>query len=511
MDSEKTLFKTAELVRDSVGCYYFICLQCGKDFENLEDTVLHIEKYFYEPSEDDDADNALTPMTINEPDWMSNDSDVETVVANIKKESFEEYEDYKLSVPDVHEMDGELENPHPIYCPICSKTLSYTERSLESHLMVVHHRPKNHAKIYECKVCGRNSFTRSYDLERHRLTHARYINPAPEASPSISQHQTSTSSDSRRRNVDRNKNSVLLNILSQSTKRPIIEAFEKPKYQPMVVPPDAASAKVCTNSKRYPSTEELNTKLQPKKAKLTKPMNEINQQPTKHMKSSSTYCSICRSTLSKKETLESHLIRVHHRNKAYAQVYECNVCGKNSFTRPYDLRRHQLTHLTKGRIVHKKILPKKFIRIEKKIDDKPVVITQVPLTKERPIKPDALPETNEVKRYPVDIRTTNPQKDGILCAICQMRFDSYLDVTMHLKLVHNQKRIYKCSHADCAADSFSSAFLLHRHELSHSIHYRSIVGNIQNRVKCVFCRRSFNKKWNLMKHEKRHLVEMSKQ
>ncbi|XP_037050430.1 zinc finger protein 809-like [Bradysia coprophila] len=497
MDSESPLYKTAELVRDAMGCYYFICLQCGKDFENLDDTVMHIEKYFYEPSEDENVD-ALTPMTINEPDWMSNDSDVEAVVANIKKESFEEYEDYKLSVPD-HQSDGELAVGCPIYCPLCSKTLSHMENSLESHLMDVHHRPKNHAKIYECKICGRNSFTRSYDLERHKLTHVRYINLSAEASPL----NATNNFESQRRNGERNKNSVLLNILSQSARKPTTETFDKPIYQSKNVSPVTSNAKVCTDNKRYLSTEELNRKLQPKNTK----QSEETVRTVKTIKSSN-FCSICRTTLSKKETLESHLIRVHHRNKSYAQVYECNICGKNSFTRPYDLRRHQLIHLTKGRIDRKTTLPKKVFKTEPKTDDK-TVITHVPLTK-RMIKSETSQATGqtEVKKIAAEIRTTNPQKDGILCAICDMKFESYLDVTMHLKVAHNQKRIYKCSHSDCDADSFSSAFLLHRHEISH---YRRIDGNNPNRMKCVFCRRSFNKKWNLMKHEKRHLVEMAEQ
>lgn len=496
MDSENPIYKTAELVRDAVGCYYFICLQCGKNFENLDDTVMHIEKYFSEDENVVDAITSMPPMTINEPDWMSNDSDVEAVVANIKKESFEEYEDYKLSVPD-HQSDVEQGDVHPIHCPLCSETLSHTENSLESHLMVVHHRTKSTAKIYDCNICGRNSFTRSYDLERHKLTHARYKKPSSEAPlPRIE-------FESQRRNGDRNKHSVLLNILSQSARKPTTnELFDSPTVESKKVSPKIPSAKVCTDNKRYLSTDDLTKNLPPKKAKLTE---EIDCSITSVKPSG--FCSICRTTLSKKETLESHLIRVHHRNKSYAQVYECNVCGKNSFTRPYDLRRHELIHLNKGRKDRKPSLPKKIFQAEPKTDDK-TVITKVPFKAETSQESSSF---TDMRKIAAEIQTTNPQKDGILCAICGMKFERYLDVTMHLKVAHNKKRIYKCSRSDCDSESFNSAFLLHRHEISHSIRYRSIVGNNQNRMKCVFCRRNFNKKWNLMKHEKRHLVEMAEQ
>ncbi len=512
MDSEGTLYKTAELVRDAVGCYYFICLQCGKDFENLEDTVLHIEKYFYEPTDDNNADASVTPVTINETDWMTNDGDVESaVLANIKKESFEEYEDYKLSIPHENQLDDDgmtTKQRLPIHCPLCSKTLNRWESSLESHLMRVHHRTRSFAKIYECKFCGKNTFTRPYDLERHELNHR----PVDDESTMASDNYGS------RRNGDRNQNSMLRNILRQSENTSIPETvMDEPIHYPTDVSPDAAPlVKIRTPNKRYLSISETNVERPPKKPKSMQPI-VIDKLASRSLASSRppNYCSICRGTFSKKDTLESHLIRVHRRNKQYAKVYECNVCGKNTFTRPYDLRRHQLTHMAKDRKVRKVPLPKKAFKTEPKIENK-ATINQVPLIKRTsPVKPEttssmeSTSSATEVKKIPTNNRTTDPQKDGILCAICSKKFESYLDVTLHLKFVHNQKRTYKCSHPSCPADSFNNAFMLHRHELSHSDHYGNVVGNVQNRTKCVFCRRSFNKKWNLMQHEKRHLAEMS--
>lgn len=511
MDSESTLYKTAELVRDSVGCYYFICLQCGKDFENLEDTVIHIEKYFYEPSDDNDVDAA------SESDWMANDVDTETVVANIKKESFEEYEDYKLSIPyDYDEGEGATSTA-PIFCPLCPKTLSHTEGSLESHLVTVHHRNKKYAKIYECNICGRNSFTRPYDLERHQLTHNRYVNSSSKKESASNVGKCFPS----KRNGDRNQDSMLMNILTNREREPIAEALKqpttvKPVYQSTNVSPNASNVTIRQACKRYIPTNQVNGESLPKKAKPMEIVERDNIPSGSIQGTSSNYCSICQSTFSRKDTLESHLIRVHHRHKHYAKIYECTTCGKNSFTRPYDLRRHELTHLGKRRD-HKEALPKKIFKAEPKTDDISDTV-QVPLTKQLPqmqqgiSPPQSTSNPNEVKKIAADIRTTDPQKDGILCAICDMKFESYLDVTLHLKFAHNQKRIYKCSHENCLADAFSNAFFLHRHEMSHSIHYRKIVGSNPNRLmKCVFCRRNFNKKWNLMKHEKRHLLEMSDQ
>lgn len=523
MDPENPIYKTAELVRDAVGCYYFICLQCGKDFENLDDTVEHIEKYFYEPTDDNSTVDLLTPMTINESDWMATDGDVETVVANIKKESFEEYEDYKLSIPQMQQVVNEPAKNEPIFCPLCSTTLSLEEISLESHLMKVHHRSRNHAKIYECKICGRNTFTRSYDLERHELIHARYVDELD---------QTSMLSGSEylrpKRKAARNENSVLFNILNQSDKESIAETFEKPNIQHHHR--HSTSSVQSRGVKRYMPVNDLAVERTHKQAKPMEQAKPLEQEkPLEQAKplevidnekmvasrqtkaNTSNYCSICQATCSKNETLESHLIRVHRRNKQYAKVYECDVCGKNTFTRPYDLRRHELIHLARSRQDGDgtATVPNKVIKTEPKTDDK-VVISPVPLTRPLTIKPEAKSVT-EGKPTGTKIRTTNPQKNGVLCAVCNEKFDSYFDVTMHLKFAHNHKKVYKCSHLNCNADSFSNSFLLHRHEISHSVHYPNIVGNNQNRMKCIFCRRSFNKKWNLLKHEKRHLLEMSQQ
>lgn len=502
MDSENLLYKTAELVRDATGCYYFICLQCGKDFENLDDIVDHIEKYFYESADDNNVD-LLSPMTINpinESDWTTNDDDVETTVTNIKKESFEEYEDYKLSIPQMYQEDNEPARRDPIHCPLCSKTLSKREISLESHLMKVHQRSRKDAKIYECKICGRNTFTRSYDLDRHQLIHTRY---AAASSTAESARYNQSENLKRKRDGDSNENSVLFNILNQSIKNPMGQTLQKSNV--------GHSANVSFVKRR-------------KDTKSYMPINQHNVHPTtqQHAKrvegngnetfinstikgKTSSYCAICQSACSKNETLESHLMRVHRRNKQYAKVYQCKLCGKNTFTRPYDLRRHELTHLVKSRKHHKASLPNKFVKTEPKTDNKANFIPPVPLT--RP-----LPETqsvSKVKQSASPIQATSPEKNSFLCAICNQKFESCLDVTMHLKFVHNQKRIYKCSHQNCAAGSFADSFFLHRHELSHSVHYDKVVGDIKNRVKCVFCRRNFSKKWNLLKHEKRHLVEMS--
>lgn len=480
MDLENPIYKTAELVRDNLGCYYFICLQCGKDFENLDDTVEHIEKYFYEPSDDNNVD-LLTPMTITESNWMANDADVETVVvANIKKESFEEYEDYKLSIPQMHEDDDAPTTNEPINCPLCSTTLSHTEISLESHLMRVHHRSKSHAKIYECKICGRNTFTRSYDLERHELIHCRYVDASAESSSTVNASENFRPKS----NGHRNDSSVLLTILSQHDQESVAETLEKPNMNHSTSSTDSVV-------KRYMPIKEITVESSDKQ---TKPLDASN------------YCSICQATCSENETLELHLIRVHRRHKQYAKVYECNVCGKNSFTRPYDLRRHELIHSTEGRKDRKVSSPNKIVKSEPKTDDKAVMLP-VPVT--RPQLTIKSETKSEVKKNSTQMQTTHPPDNGILCTVCNEKFDSYFDVTMHLKFAHNQKKSYKCSYPNCSADSFSNSFLLHRHEITHSVHYRNIVGNNQNRMKCIFCRRSFNKKWNLLKHEQRHLLEMS--
>lgn len=495
MDSENLLYKTAELIRDAAGCYYFICLQCGKDFENLDDIVEHIEKYFYEPP--DDNDELLSPMTINESDWMASDGDVEPVaVSNIKKESFEEYEDYKLSIPEMYQEDNETTIFRPIHCPLCPQTSSIMDVSLESHLMKVHNRTKNHAKIYECKICGRNSFTRSYDLERHQLTHVQYVDTSAGATLDRSVNLK------RKRNGDSSaSSSVLLNFRNQSDHKPNIVSHSA----------KVSFAKNRTTSKRYMPANEL---IMKPPLKEIKPLDRIdNETLAKRSIKGKTlnYCSICQAPCSKNETLASHLIRVHHRNKLYAKVYECKICGKNSFTRPYDLRRHELIHLVKGRKNSEATLPNKIFKTEPKTDDK-ASITLVPSTPPITKKPETNSVTELAKISTQKQRTSQPKSaENYLCAICNEKFDSCFDVTMHLKFVHNEKRIYKCSYSNCTAGSFSDSFFLHRHELSHSVHYGNVVGDVKNRTKCVFCRRSINKKWNLLKHEKRHLVEMSQQ
>lgn len=496
------VFKTAELVRDTLGCYYFICLQCGKDFENLDDTVDHIEKYFYEPSDDNSVD-LLTPMTINESDWMVNDGveDVETVVGNIKKESFEEYEDYQLSIPQTSHEDNQPAENVSSHCPLCPE-LSFITESLESHLMKVHHRSRSHAKIYECEICGRNTFTRSYDLERHSLIHVRNVDTEIDVS---TQPLTLITSENvkPRRNGDRNESTVKCNNLSQSDNELIAEPLEILEVNLST----NVSSHVKSNRARK-RIKEINVEPSLKKTKAQEEIaNDVLASPSLKGKTTS-YCSICKATCSKNETLESHLIRVHHRHKHYAKVYECDICGKNSFTRPYDLRRHELIHLAAGRKNRKPTLPTKVFKTEPKTENKttiiPVPSTTTPLT----IKSE---RKSEVKKIANEFQATNPKENGVLCAVCNEKFESYLDVTMHLKFAHNQKRIYKCSHPNCKADSFSNSFLLHRHEISHSVHYRNVVGINQNRSKCVFCGRGFNKKWNLLKHEKRHLLDMSQQ
>lgn len=528
MDSESApLYKTAELVRDAVGCYYFICLQCGKDFENLEDTVLHIEKYFYEPSDDNNMDTVSNDST----EFMVNEVDPETMVTNIKKESFEEYEDYKLSIPYECDDDGATTGNSPDFCPLCPKTLSQMEGSLESHLIAVHHRNRKYAKIYECKICRRNTFTRPYDLERHYLTH-RNTGRAVRASTSIINDK---SNSMPKHNGDRNQNSMLPTISGEGSGNPILVSKQstsmlRPVHSTNVLP-SVSNVNNPPASKRpvYVPIKELNEAPLPKKIKtsnevpLPKKIKAFEAIEDRLMArrpfhgSPPNYCSICRSTFSKKDTLETHLIRVHRRHKHYAKIYECNVCGKNSFTRPYDLRRHHLTHMSKrtGMLPAKVIKTEPKTEEEKPVDQVPLVNHQSTVQKPASLSPLATPSTSsrEVQKIATEIRTTDPEKDGILCAICSMKFESYLDVTMHLKFAHNQKRTYKCNNPNCASDVFSNAFLLHRHEMSHSVHYRTIVGDNQNQksMKCVFCRRSFNKKWNLMKHEKRHLLEMSEQ
>lgn len=489
MEKENPVYKTAELVRDASGCYYFICLQCGEDFENLEDTVDHIEKYFREPDNNVDNVDALTPMTFNESDWMLNESDVDTVLSNIKKESFEEYEDYKLAIPEMYQQEQDMEPAEeiPIYCPICAST--HQDISLESHLMKMHHRPKKHAKVYECKICGRNTFTRSYDLERHHLNvHAKYSDNSAQSSSTASALEPKLNGDS-------NENSVLFNIQRKSNKVSTDERMQRPNvtiFEPTV------NGSMAAKRFKYVQGEVEASETQTKVQKIDN--NKLVSRPVKG--TGSKFCPICQTTFSKNDTLESHLICFHRRNKQYAKVYECKDCGKNSFTRPYDLRRHELIHLVKKRKVG---AYEKSVRIEP-IAEKAVTI--VPVAKRSPIKEES---KSPVKKIPTPIQTTNPETNGVLCAICNEKFDSYLDVTVHLKFAHNEKRIYKCSHASCTADPFSNSFLLHRHEISHSEYYRNVEGNNLNRSKCIFCRKSFNKKWNLMKHEKRHLSDLSKQ
>lgn len=320
-DSENFFFKTAELVRDTVGCYYFVCIQCGKyfPFKNVDEMVDHIEKYFCKSSDDCDL---LTPMINSETECNVYNDDV--AVTNIKKESLEEYEDYKLYSPQV----CEEETNASIYCPICSKTLNSDETSLESHLITVHRRSRNHAKIFECNICGRNTYTRSYDLHRHQLIHVR------DGSNMIVSEPLSSKSES-----DRTENSVLFNILSQDIKQESesdVEAFKERNV----------------NNSRIVLPSSVGCDRKVRKRKLSQKYIELKQQ--KEIKSLEeietnrpNYCSICQQSCSKTETLQSHLIRVHRRNKLYAKVYECSVCGKNTFTRPYDLRRHERIHAKK--------------------------------------------------------------------------------------------------------------------------------------------------------------------
>lgn len=489
MDSENTFYKTAELVRDTLGCYYFVCLQCNKTFENLDDTVDHIEKYFYE-SPDNDLLTPIdtSPMTINESETKLNNSewmdDVDTVVANIKKESFEEYEDYKISIPEMCQDENESATNFSVYCPICTTTLSCNENSLASHLIKVHHRSARHAKIYECKICGKNTFTRSYDLERHRLIHARY--------PEAMHGSTSNVSETLKSESDDTVQSALFDILGQCDKESVSETFNDFEKNQSSESSSVGSARSVNKRKIFVK----NLDIKPTE-KVKKIRDYVDKNKNHSIKANiPAFCSICQASCSRNESLESHLIRVHRRHKQYAKVYECTICGKNTFTRPYDLRRHELIHIRQNATLTDKV-------DAQHTNDK-MIIDQVPSINNTAV-------IDETPKMSTEIQTTNPKKNGILCAVCNEKFDSYLDVTMHLKNAHNQKRIYKCRHINCGNDSFTSSFALHRHEISHSLHYRNIAINNQHRMKCVFCRRTFNKKWNLMKHEKRHLVEQSQQ
>lgn len=441
----------------------------------------HIEKYFAKSPDND----LLTPLTINESQRIVSDGDVDTVVANIKKEEFDdEYEDYKLSIPEMCQEETETENKFLVYCPICLETVSCSENSLASHLINVHHRTERNAKIYECKICGKNTFTRSYDLERHRLIHARYADESIEGTTSnVSETSIKTENDSA-------VQSLLFNIFSQC--KPINETLN---YSHQNNPTSDNSSVGSARSVRKRKIFVKSFDIKPPEKKMREGVDKNKNQSFKV--NIPPFCSICQGTCPRNESLESHMVRVHRRHKQYAKIYECTVCRKNTFTRPYDLRRHELIHLRQASTA----TVTDSVSAQSTSDK--VIIKQKPTsTITKPLMID------ETKKKSTDIQTTNPKKNGILCFMCDEKFDSYLDVTMHLKNVHNQKRIYKCRHLDCGDLSFTNSFALHRHEICH---LHKIAINNQHRMKCIFCRKSFNKKWNLMNHEKKHLAEQSLQ